>query len=145
MVLITTWMIVRRGAFDPRVVVELRHDLRETSASFAVVAGCEVASTEVSLDLPEGTQHLRAATGTVADLPGLRRASFKIPSGLAGEIKVWAHRITQEGQSEGLPAVLEQKCDSESREFDLRLNGGQTVQPLPGGGCSLEIKLGECP
>jgi hypothetical protein len=58
-------------------------------------------------------------------------------------LKVWAHEITPEGNSEGLPALLEADCGREKEEFDLKLAGGQVTLPLTGGACHLEITLPE--
>lgn len=140
-VLAATAGIVKRGAFEPRVVVELRQNPQEESASFSVVAAGEAAPTGVSLELTGGEQRLHTASGIVSSLRELHRASFEIPSGFASEFKVWAHRATPDGQSESLPATLELKCGGEQREFDLKLTGGQVVHPLPKGRCSLELRL----
>jgi len=36
--------------------------------------------------------------------------------------------------------LISERC---TREFDLKLTGGQMVQPLPKGECSLEITLND--
>jgi hypothetical protein len=56
---------------------------------------------------------------------------------------VWAHKITPEGDSEGLPALLEVHCGSETMRFDLRLSGGQALLPLTSEACWLKITLPE--
>jgi len=56
---------------------------------------------------------------------------------------VWAHKITSEGDSEGLPALLEVHCGDETTRFDLKLSGGQALLPLTGQPCRLEITLSE--
>jgi len=105
-VLAATAAIVKRGAFKPRVVVELRQNHQEEGLDFTVVAAGEDASTDVSLHTTQGIERLHTATGKVADVKQLRRVAFKVPFGFAGEFKVWVHRITTEGQSESLPAHL---------------------------------------
>jgi hypothetical protein len=56
---------------------------------------------------------------------------------------VWAHKITPEGDSEGLPALLEVHCGDEKKDFDLKLSGGQVVLPLEDQACRLAITLPE--
>ncbi|MGI5834951.1 MAG: aromatic amino acid transport family protein [Chloroflexota bacterium] len=140
-VLIATYVILRRGAFQPRVVVELRQDTQEDKATFGIVTTGEMVPADVSLELLDDRKQLHTATGTISNLGRLRRAIFKVPSGFAGEFKVWVHRVTPDGQSESIPARLEMKCGCEQREFDLKLTGGQVVHPLPESECSLEITL----
>jgi hypothetical protein len=56
---------------------------------------------------------------------------------------VWAHRVTSEGDSEGLPVLLEVQCGSETTRFDLRLSDGQVLLPLTSEACRLEVTLPE--
>ncbi len=69
----------------------------------------------------------------------LRSAIFRLPATQAKELKVWTHRITPDGDSEGLPALLEVHVASETRRFDLKLSGGQVLLPLTSGECWVEI------
>jgi amino acid permease len=144
MMLGVTIAMGRRGAFARRLVVELREDRSEgEQARFAVTAGGQPAETEVRLGYPDGEQHHRAATGEVPTFSALRYARFQLPVTRAQELKVWAHEITPEGDSEGLPALLEADCGREKEEFDLKLAGGQVTLPLTGEACHLEITLPE--
>jgi hypothetical protein len=58
-------------------------------------------------------------------------------------LKVWAHRLTAEGVSEGLPAVLVLDNDSGSREYDLASSGGQVVVAVSGERQRLAISLAQ--
>jgi amino acid permease len=165
-----TIAMARRGAFASRVVVELREDRREQRlcpeapsrgfvaspaerlsrgaqpegwATFAITASGQPASAEVRLGYGDGERQIQTATGQVPRFSSLRYVNFHLPATQAQELKVWAHRITPEGGSEGLPARLEVHCDGEKREFDLKLSGGQVVLPLTGESCRLEITLTE--
>ena len=93
----------------------------------------------VQLGYPEGEQRYQASTGKVPTPSLLRYAIFELPAGQAQELKVWAHRITTEGDSESLPALLEVRCGDETTRFDLKLSGGQALMPLTGEACRLEI------
>lgn len=54
---------------------------------------------------------------------------------------MWAHRVTQEGGSEGLAGLLEVDHGNETKQFDLKLLGGQVILPGIGGDCSVRIVL----
>jgi amino acid permease len=139
-----TVAMARRGAFASRVVVELREDQRgRERATFAITAGGQPATTEVRLGYPDGERRVQAAAGGVPAFSALRYVNFQLPATQARELKVWAHQITPEGNSEGLPALLVVHCDGEKKEFDLKLSSGQVVLPLTGQTCQLEITFTE--
>jgi len=133
-----------RGVFAPRVVVELREDQRERGqAAFAITAGGQPATAEVRLGYADGERQAQAATAEIPRFSSLRYADFQLPAGRAQELKVWAHQITLDGSSEGLPGRLEVHCGGEKKEFDLKLFGGQVVLPFNGETCRLRITLPE--
>lgn len=139
-----TIAMARRGAFASRVVVELREDQREGGqAVFNVTAGGQPALAEVRFGYAEGEKQVQAATGKVPAFASLRCANFQLPATQARELKVWAHKVTPEGDSEGLPALLEVHCGGEKKEFDLKLSGGQVVLPLDSEARRLTITLPE--
>jgi len=135
----TTIVMARRGAFATRVVVELREDQQRTT--FAVTAGGRPATAEVRLGYVDGERRVQAAAGEIAALASLRTVAFQLAAPRAKELKVWAHRVTPEGNSEGLPALLRVHCGGAKKEFDLRLSGGQVVLPLEDEPCQLELQL----
>jgi amino acid permease len=146
--------MVRRGAFAARVVVELREDQRGGGggllsagseegaggrATFTITAGGQPATAEVRLGYADAEQQVQAATGKVPGFSLLRTVDFQLAVPRAKELKVWAHRVTPEGNSEGLPALLKVHCGSDEKEFDLKLSGGQVMLPLTDQTCRLEI------
>jgi len=138
----------RRGAYAPRLVVELREEGRKEAglarrAVFAVTSCGQPATAEVQLGYPEGERRYQAATGEVPAFSSLRYATFQLPVGQARQLKVWAHKTTPEGDSESLPALLEVHCGDESARLDLRLSNGQALLPLTSDECRLEITLPE--
>jgi amino acid permease len=145
MVVLTVTML-RRGAFAPRAVVRLVEDEgEEGAASFSVLAGGRPLESDVRLGYASGEQHLHAAGGPVADFGSLRHATFALPTRKFRELRVWAHRITREGNSEGMAALLNVQQGDETAHFDLRLSGGQTTVAVDGETCQVEIGLGEPP
>ncbi len=139
-----TIALARRGAFAPRLVVELREDRSGGGqAIFAITAGGQPVPAAVRLGYPDGEQSYEAARGEVAAFSSLRYAEFQLPAIQARDLKVWTHKITPEGDSQGLPARLAVHNGGEKKEFDLKLSGGQVVLPLPDETCRLEITFPE--
>ena len=144
MMLGVTIALVRRGSFAPRLVVELRQDQSEGGrALFNITVGGQSLPAAVRLGYPDSEKQHEAATGEVPAFSSLRYAKFQLPAIQARDLKVWAHKITPEGDSEGLPALLEVRCGDEEKDFDLKLAGGQVVLPLEGQACQLAITLPE--
>jgi amino acid permease len=134
--------MLRRGAFTPRAVIELRDDQRDGQAAFAVTVQGQPAVANVRLRYADREQACQAAVGGVPMLSALRQAIFEIPVGRARELKVWAHQITREGQSQRLPALVEVTSGGEStRQFDLRDAGEQVLLPLRSGECTVQISM----
>ena len=78
---------------------------------------------------------------TVPALSKLRHATVQLPSGPAKELKVWGHRVTLAGTSDGLPASVDVHCGGETRRFDLKLSGGQAIVKTGGADCRVRITL----
>ena len=79
-----------------------------------------------------------ASDDEILAFPSLRRATFRTGRG-ADALKVWAHRITPEGNPEGLTGLLQVRQGDEIRQFNLKLYGGQVVLPMMGEGCEVNI------
>ncbi len=143
MIALTVTML-RQGAFAPRAVVQLVEDQSgEGAAHFSVLAGGHPLDSNVRLGYAEGDQHLQAASGPIPDLASLRHATFVLPIRKIRELRVWAHRITEEGSSAGMAALLNVQHGNETAQFDLKLSGGQMTLPVDGEACQVEIGLAE--
>jgi amino acid permease len=143
-VLVVTIIMLRRGALDTRVVVELREDLTPNRQHvFNITASGQPMTAEVWLGYGDGEQHVQAATGEIPAFVSLRYAIFQLPVTEARELKIWAHKITPEWTSEGLPTLAKVHRGDEKKELDLKLSGGQAVLPLDGEVCQVEIILPE--
>jgi hypothetical protein len=130
----TTLLIFRRGAFSRRTVLELRADSGAgEGAVFRLVTGGKPLSADIQLGFSDGEENYHAASGEIAGLSRLRHATFHLPSTSARELKVWAHKVTSDGGSEGLSALVEIPSGVGTKQFDLRLSGGQVILPLTGG------------
>jgi DNA-binding MarR family transcriptional regulator len=139
-----TASMARRGAFSPRLNLELCDDAGEGGAAFAVTAAGRPAACDVRLEYPDGARRLRAAGGEVPAFASLQRLTFDArrdlgPAVPTRELKVWAHKITPARDSEGLPARLDVHLDQETYHFDLALSRGEVTLPLTDVSCRVEI------
>ena len=85
---------------------------------------------QVELGYVEGERIFQAASGAFPDFPELCFAKFSIPGTRAQELKVWLHRVTPEGQSEYVPALVKVFFGQEIQEFHVDGAGNQCVLPL---------------
>ncbi len=128
-VLLVTVVAIRRGALEPRTVVMLRDEAGPGGAA--------------SLDVVSVGHH--ASTIDVPDMSGLREIVAPLPADHARGVKVWAHRITPEGEAESLPARVRLSCAAEERSIDLRVAGGQALLARPDGACSIAFEFDHPP
>ena len=142
-VMVVAMTFAMRGAFARRTVVELREEEGE-QAFFSVTTAGHRAVADVRLTYPEGEQRYEAAGGDVPAFSSLRRAIFRPKRGeSATALKMWVHRITPEGNSEGMAGLLSVRQGNETRQFDLKLSNGQVVLPVSPGEYQVEITLSE--
>lgn len=137
-----TVLLVRRGAFAPRLVLELREERRgEQWGCFEVVVSGQPVPAAVRLEYAQGEQCLHAAAGEIASLTTLRCAEFWLPIRRARELKVWAHRVTPAGDSESLAGLVEVECDGATQRFALEASGGKVLLPVTGKSCGVRVTL----
>jgi amino acid permease len=143
-VICLTVIVVRRGAFVPRAVVELRVDAgpdQQSQATVNVIARGQPAAAELLLEYRSGNVDVRAGVGTLGPLGVPRSAHLELPGTSARQLKVWTHRVTPTGDSEALAAHVEVRSGGESRQLDLHECAGQAVVPLSGTPYRVTISL----
>jgi amino acid permease len=136
--------MIRRGAFATRTVVELRED-PSGEGQLAVTTAGRPSPAEVQLQYGDGEQVVQAATGEIPRFASLRAVTIRLPASRATELKVWAHRLTPEGDSESLSAQLEVHATGEPVRFDLKLSEGQVLLPSKDQHSWLRITLPRAP
>jgi amino acid permease len=141
-VLVVGMSLAMRGAFARRLVVELRED-EDGRALFSVTADGRPAATDVQLRYPKGEQRHKAAAGEVPAFSSLCQATFRPEESAATQLKVWAHKVTPEGDSEGIAGSLHVRQGDKTEEFDLKLSKGQVVLQVAPGTCQVDITLAE--
>jgi amino acid permease/predicted transcriptional regulator len=142
---VMTIIMVLRGAFSSRAVVELREDQKEGGLShLSVVAGGRPTRADVRLQYADGEQTL-AAEGSreISALSSLRSAVVRLIDAPARELKVWLHRVTQDDDSEGLPSEVEVLVDGAIHAMAPNLEDGQATLALTGELDRITITLAE--
>jgi hypothetical protein len=156
-----TYGLIRRREFGTRAVIEVREDLSaekphdssvfakrkspSSVASFAVVSNGSQATADVRLAYPTEEKMLTSSGEIITAFDTLRRISFDVPALPVDELKVRAHRVTFDSDSEPLPAQVRLEYDSENLSYDLELTRGQIIVPIRGKSCRVEINLFEHP
>jgi hypothetical protein len=113
----------RSGAFRRRAVVELRRDRRQRQTTLSVTAAGRAVVTGQSVD-PSGS----AVTAS-------------IPRGAWRELRIWAHEVTDDGWSTGLPAEVEVGEAGSTDRRRLAASDELHVLPIGGLGTSVVIRL----
>jgi hypothetical protein len=135
--------MIRRGAFAPRTVVELREDQRAEGKSWvAIVSGGLPTSAQVGLGYLEGEQQLQSATSEISRFDFLRYVRVQLPVMRAPQLKIWTHRITPEGDAANLLTLVTVQDGPEKKDFDLSLSGGQILLSVAEP-CQVDIQLSE--
>jgi hypothetical protein len=145
-VLWATALMVRGGAFAPRLVVELCADARGGTEG-PVALTTTLGGRPVPATIQWGAAGDALAAGTVPGqaptLAALRAVRIELPATEAREVKIWVHRLTPEGESEGLPAAVELHSGDTTRRAALDPWGGQVLLPFGGTVCALMITVAE--
>jgi amino acid permease len=141
-VVAVTVAMVRRGAFAPRTVVELRHDRRRDGQSAVnLTAAGESSTAQLGWTDASGTRFETETGAALPELATARSVEVRLPAGSARELKVWAHAISADGISEPLPAVAVIHAGGDRLEADLTRSGGQAVVHLPTDATTVEMAV----
>ena len=143
-IMVVVLTLAMRNAFTRRTVVELRKEERDDGEQgyFSITTAGRPGIADVRLEYPEREKHCEAAGGEVPSFSSLRRATFQTEGG-AGVLKVWAHRVTPEGNSVSLAGLLNVRQGDETRQYDLRISDGQVVVPIAPESCRVDIAFAE--
>ena len=140
---IVTGLIIRRGAFAPRMVVELRVQVSDMDerATLAVIADGKPVETGIRLEYVDGEQTLRGAEFEIGSFKKLRKLWVQFPAGPSRELKLWVHAVSPEGYSSALPATLRLRRDEQAEEVRVDPRDGQALLPIVAQNHELEIIL----
>jgi amino acid permease len=144
LVLGMTATMLRRRAFAPRAIIELRADYRRDASSLLAVTACgdpskaEVHWRDASGDWQQGE------VGELSDFASLRALRIDLPAGVAPELRVWAHTITPAGTDEALPARVTVRDSNGAMDLEPSGSGAVVFRP-DSGPCQVEITLTASP
>lgn len=127
-----TFMMVQQGAFARRLVIEVQQaSAKEGESTYMVTdTGRVPTKARVRLGYADGERVYQAASGSIPEFPALYFATFQFSETKAQELRVWMHRVSPEGQSENIPALVKVSWGKEIREFNVDGAEKQFVFPL---------------
>jgi hypothetical protein len=123
-----TIVFVRRGAFAPRAFVEVRV---EEEHGDRVVVEATVDGSRV-----DGPKELEFADGET--FRALQSVIVDLPESHAEALKLRAHRVTSEGDSEPLSAAVELRGGTDARQVDV---DGLALVPFDGAACPVHVSF----
>ena len=142
LVIVLTVNMLRKQAFAPRMVVELRDDRREEGQSLlAVVDGGETAPAQLDLAYVDGNHEMGQANSALVAFSKLNSLSLRLPRSNARELKIWVHQLTAEGEAGDLPAQVVIATEKGQQKLDLTTADDQAIVPLDAEPGQLEITL----
>lgn len=139
-VLGVTGVMLRQGALQPRMVVEVRKEAAERGP-VRVVIGDESIATPTRLAYSTGEQQIQVIGPTSIPFVDLRSIQFQMPATNAKTLKVWVHHVSPEGDVNGLPARLTLLETGTQQRVDLQPVNGPPVLPLTGRAYQLTVTL----
>jgi hypothetical protein len=142
LIVAVTVVVIRRGSFRRRTVVELRAEPAESGgAILSVVASGAPLTADLVLEYASGKRSHHSAAETIPYLDELRSALVELPVHEAAELEIWAHRITEAGDSEPIAGQVQVHQGEEVRQYDLQLSGGRVFVPVPDGRCAVTFLM----
>lgn len=136
-----TISLVRRRAFAPRAVLELRQPAEPGSPVTIIVTDCgQRTPVEIRCATRSASGGMTDANGAVPNFAELETAMIHVPSSRSRQLKIWVHRVTPENDSEGLPAAIDLENGGQARRFELRSGGDPITIPLAAGAFTVRVR-----
>jgi amino acid permease len=138
-----TIAVWRAGAFRARVVIELRHFLGGPPATMSIVGAGEPLRADIRLlDGDRAPQKQEsAASSVIPEFAALRQATVDLPATRTRELKVWAHQVTRDGDSQGLPVAVQIAVDGAAPSPAVTAAEGEVLLPFSGAMCRVQVDL----
>lgn len=142
LLLIVTYLVARRGAYNARAVIELRVVESDTGeyATMTVVDRGKPLAGVFRMMYWNREQISAGAEVEVADFDRLEAVTVACPAVSSQEMKVWLHRVTPAGNSRPIPAAV-RIADGGHVSVRLDPSSGQVILPLTTPVDGLEITL----
>jgi amino acid permease len=135
------WLVSwRRGAFRSRTVIELRSEPGPPERGIlTVTAAGRPLVTELALADGGDQRRATASSVTIADPGRLRSFEVVLPSAGTAELKIWAHRVSREGDSTAIPGRILGAGGSHPLDVSLSARDGQVITDSPGGAIRMDL------
>lgn len=132
-VLGVTVRMLLRGTMKKRISIELREDQRlEGNNILQIVSGGQQFAVEAQLKTLDREENVQGEFVQLPDFEQVNSISLQVEPNEARTVKIWAHRLTAEGSSQGLPVSIEITSGNESQRFDLGETGEKISFPIMG-------------
>ncbi|MEZ4734611.1 MAG: aromatic amino acid transport family protein [Caldilineaceae bacterium] len=138
-ILLLTGLVLRSGTLTPRTVVEVRQE--RGRGRFQVVSRGKLLPVVVEINEINRQERMASAAGELPNLANVRTLLFQLPSGLAGELKLWLHQITSEGASSGLPARCLVHTKDGIQEQTITATQPELILPWDNAAHHVEVQL----
>ena len=140
-----TIRMARNGTFSRRLNIEVREDKAEGRAVFAITADGQQSPGKVTLKYDDSERCLQASAGEIPAFSSLRHALFepavaRSPRQSPQQLKIRAHAVTPEGDSEPIGGSITVQTGGETKTYDIQLANGQVTQPLTGAACRVDMQ-----
>jgi len=130
-IFIVTGVMAWRNLWAVRTVIELRHDQQLHGIShLGVVSNGQPCAVDVVLGYPQPLAQQQTAHQTITDFPALQNVQIQLPATHPTHLKVWAHQVTPDGRSEGMPTQITVEGSDGQATTWFELPNGQLITPL---------------
>jgi len=141
--LVFTYILIRQGAFNSRVVIELRVDASDNHehATLTMIDKGKPLSCTFQLVYANAEKSISGFQVELPSYKDVKSFCVEFPSLSSREVKVWAHRVTREGNSEPISASIKIRTDNGDEIVQLDANNGQLIRSINPQTKRLEIDL----
>lgn len=149
----STLLIMRRGSFRRRVVIEVRLPHGRGDSALLAIVGNIPHQRRSSFSGERGTlvqatygqtgQPAQTITDEIPNFSKLTRLELHLSGLEAKELKVWTHQVLATGDSIALPAQVTIRQGDQALQHDLARSDGQIVTPVTGASHAVEIMFSQ--
>jgi hypothetical protein len=130
-IVLMTVIVIWRGGFTRRNVVEIRLDHNADKHTFFSLVGTgQPLVAEITLHYGDRTEQIHADKGEIPHFDLLEAITLHLPQTNARELKVWVHQVTEVLETEVLPAQFELQYNDEVETVMTQSASGGVMLPL---------------
>jgi amino acid permease len=138
-----TVVMLRRGAFHPRLVILVQNDEREPRAArYSIVENGNPTRAQIDLEYATTIQSVHAPSHAIV-WDGLRSLRVRVPSHAARSLKIWALRCTAESAGQGLDTRVEIENGGTTRTVETNAARAEVNVPLEAGALDARLEFQE--